>query len=102
MSENMKLWNILGRTDPSHTKPFRRQGGFSGTAIKPMWAYQRMTEEFGPVGYGWGVGEPSFQVVPAIEGEVLVYCTASVWYKYDDEVSQTVYGVGGDKVVGKN
>lgn len=102
MSQNTALWNILGRTDPAHTKSFKRAGGFSGTAIKPMWAYKRMTEEFGPVGHGWGVGEPSFQVVPAIEGEVLVYCTASVWYKYEDEVSQTVYGVGGDKVVGKN
>lgn len=102
MSENIKLWDMLGRTDPAHTKPFRRQGGFSGTAIKPMWAYKRMTEEFGPVGHGWGVGEPSFQVVPGPEGEMLVYCTASVWYKYNDEVSQTVYGVGGDKVVGKN
>ena len=102
MSQNTALWDILGRTDPAHTKQFKRSGGFAGTAIKPMWAYRRMTEEFGPVGHGWGVGEPSFQVVPASEGEVLVYCTASVWYKYADEVSQTVYGVGGDKVVGKN
>ena len=102
MSENTKVWDILGRTDPAHVKSFKRAGGFSGTAIKPMWSYKRMTEEFGPVGYGWGVGEPNFQVVPGPEGEMLVYCTASVWYKHGDEPSRTIYGVGGDKVVGKN
>jgi hypothetical protein len=57
MSENTKLWDNLGRTDPAHTKAFTRGGGFKGTAIKPMWSYRRMTEEFGPCGKGWGMGE---------------------------------------------
>lgn len=102
MSENTKLWEILGRTDPAHTKSFTRGGGFKGTAIKPMWSYKRMTEHFGPCGIGWGVGEPTFQVVPGPEGEMLVYCTTYVWFKEGEEVSQRVYGVGGDKAVGKN
>jgi uncharacterized short protein YbdD (DUF466 family) len=98
---NTDLWDKLGKTDPKHTKSFTRGGGFKGTAIKPMFSYRRMTEEFGPCGIGWGVGEPVFQVVPGSEGEVLVYCTASVWYVQGDKASQTVYGVGGDKVVNK-
>lgn len=100
MTENTKIWNILGRTDPKHTKPFQRAGGFKGTAIKPMFSYLRMTEQFGPCGMGWGVGAPSFQVVPGENREVVVYCTASIWYResYAEEPS-TVYGVGGDKVV---
>lgn len=99
MSENTKIWDILGRTDPKHTQQFKRGGGFKGTAIKPIWSYRRMTEEFGPCGIGWGVGEPSFQIVQGVNSEVLVYCTASVWYKHGDDASQTVYGVGGDKIV---
>jgi len=99
MSENTKLWDILGRTDPKHTKQFKRGGGFKGTAIKPMWSFRRMTEEFGPCGIGWGVGEPSFQVVNGDNREVLVYCTVKVWFKQDDNHSQHIYGVGGDKVV---
>jgi len=98
MSENTKLWDTLGHTDPKHTKPFTRGGGFKGTAIKPMWSYLRMTEEFGPCGQGWGIGEPSFQVVPGPEGEMLVFCTTSIWYGD----ARPVYGVGGDKAVGKN
>lgn len=100
-STNTALWDNLGRTDPAHTKAFTRGGGFKGTAIKPMWSYRRMTEEFGPCGLGWGVGEPAFQVVPGPEGEVLVFCTASIWYR-QDEAECRVYGVGGDKAVGKN
>lgn len=99
MSGNTDLWDRLGKTDPSHTKQFKRAGGFSGTAIKPMWAYRRMTEEFGPCGTGWGVNEPSFQVVPGPEGEMLVYCTASIWYGEREKIA---FGVGGDKAVGKN
>jgi hypothetical protein len=101
VSENTKLWDLLGRTDPKHTQPFTRGGGFKGTAIKPMFSYRRMTEEFGPCGKGWGVGEPSFQIVPGPEGEMLVFCTASIWYRHE-EAECRVYGVGGDKAVGKN
>ena len=95
-----ELWDKLGRTDPAHTKQFTRSGGFKGTAIKPMWSYRRMTEEFGPCGVGWGINHPEFQVVhnPASE-EILVYCTVSVWHENRE---QCVYGVGGDKVAGRN
>lgn len=98
MTENTALWDKLGKTDPAHTKSFKRAGGFSGTAIKPMWSYRRMTEEFGPCGKGWGIGEPSFQVVNGENREVLVYCTASIWYRDGEQIAH-VYGVGGDKIV---
>lgn len=101
MSENTKLWDALGKTDPKHTKTFKRSGGFSGTAIKPMWSFKRMTEYFGPCGQGWGVNEPTFQVVPGENREVLVYCTVSIWWCEPGELGRKneVFGVGGDKVV---
>lgn len=95
---NTDLWDRLGKTDPSHTKPFQRSGGFKGTSIKPIYSYRRMTEEFGPCGTGWGINEPTFQVVTGSEGEMLVYCTASIWYGAKNQV---VFGVGGDKAVVK-
>jgi hypothetical protein len=101
-TDNLALWGRLGKTDPAHTKKFQRGGGFRGTAIKPIYTTQKMTEEFGPAGKGWGMGEPTFQVVPGSEGQVAVYCTVSLWYRAegDDKVS-AVYGVGGDMVVVK-
>lgn len=96
--DNLRIWDALGKTDPSHTKQFKRSGGFSGTAIKPMWANKRMTEFFGPCGVGWGQTEPVFQLVPA-EDEIMVYCTVGVWYLANGERTLPVYGVGGDKVL---
>ena len=98
-SDNTRIWDALGKTDPAHTKQFTRAGGFKGTAIKPMWANTQMTEFFGPCGVGWGMEEPVFNVVPALD-EIMVFCTVGLWYVQSAR-SQTVYGVGGDKVVVK-
>lgn len=94
---NTEIWDALKTTDPRHTKAFTRGGGFKGTAIKPQWVIHRLTEQFGPCGVGWGVDEPSFQVVPA-GNEIMVYCTVSGWYVSAGE-QRNIYGVGGDKVV---
>lgn len=97
MTDKMTLWNNLARTNPEHTKGFQRAGGFKGTAIKPIYCDQRMTEEFGPCGTNWGIDEPRFEIVTAGE-EILVYCWVSIWH---GEPSHKVFGVGGDKVVTK-
>lgn len=102
MADNLEIWNTLGRTDPAHTKGFKRGGGFSGTAVKPIYTEQKMTEVFGPAGKGWGMGEPTFQTVQGSEGQVAVYCTVSLWWIGPDDpdgTENTVYGVGGDMVV---
>ena len=33
MTDNLAIWNTLGRTSPEHTKGFTRGGGFKGTAV---------------------------------------------------------------------
>jgi hypothetical protein len=93
MVDNLRHWNSLGITDPDQTKGFHRSGGFRGTAIKPIWIVQRMTEEFGPCGEGWGINEPEFTIEHA-QDESLVFCTVAVWYGPE---KHTLYGVGGDK-----
>lgn len=95
MTDNMRIWGAVEKTDPAHTKGFKRAGGFSGTALKPMWVWQRLTEQFGPFGEGWGCTEPQFTTMP-VGSEVLVYCTVSGWHGNRDNV---LWGVGGDKVV---
>lgn len=105
-NENLALWERLGKTDPAHTKGFNRAGGFKGTAIKPIYTEQKMTEVFGPAGKGWGMGEPSFQTVPGNDGQVAVYCTVKLWWAptepgLNGQYKHEVYGVGGDMVVVK-
>ena len=92
--ENMEIWDSLSKTDPKHTKPFQRAGGFKGTAMKPIWIVKRMTEEFGPCGIGWGVNRPEFQVEHTPD-ESLVYCSVSIWH---GQKENEIWGVGGDKV----
>lgn len=98
---NLDIWEKLGKTDPAHTKGFNRAGGFKGTAIKPIYTEQKMTEQFGPCGVGWGIDEPKFQVVPGNDGQMAVYCWVSIWINYGDKVSAPIHGVGGDMVVVK-
>lgn len=77
---NLALWNRLYKTDPAHTKSFKRAGGFSGTAIKPFWAMKRATEEFGPVGIGWGWDEVEHQTFVMHDGRAIWFSKVVVWY----------------------
>lgn len=99
-TDNMRHWFELSRTDPKFTKPFTRAGGFRGTDINPTWRMMRMTERFGPVGIGWGMTEPVFEMVQEEAGRV-VYCRVGIWYRDGDTKSDPVWGVGGDVVSGK-
>lgn len=95
MADNTALWDKLKRVPKEHLKGFKRSGGFTGTAIKPMWSFHRMTEEFGPCGTGWGVEKPEF-TIQAAGNDLMVYCTVAIWYGNKEA---HVWGVGGDKVL---
>jgi hypothetical protein len=75
----MRLWRRLQRTDPKHTKPFTRPGGFRGTQIDPTWRMQTMTEVFGPVGQGWGWEQLDWTLA-----ERMVFICVRVWYRDPD------------------
>ncbi len=98
---HLEIWNTLGRTSPEHTKGFTRGGGFKGTAVKPIYTEQKMTEMFGPCGIGWGFSEPTFQLVPGSDGQTAVYCWLTLWFVHDGARSAPIPGVGGDFVVVK-
>jgi len=70
-----KLWDSVFKTDPAQTKAFRRAGGFSGTAIKPLYLIHKATELWGSIGDAWGV-ETAEHV---ISGNT-VFVKARLWY----------------------
>ena len=96
--DKLRIWNALSKTDPKHTTRFQRAGGFKGTAVKPIYQIEKMTEVFGPIGERWGTHHPHFETVRSDNGEVLVFCTVGVWVG-DNERIDSFHGVGGDKVV---
>jgi hypothetical protein len=54
MSDNLKLWQSVEKTDPKYTKAFSKAGGFSGTAINATYLIRKATELWGPMGGTWG------------------------------------------------
>ncbi|MBW8268311.1 hypothetical protein [Caldovatus aquaticus] len=66
---NLALWLREMPTDPSFegrpvVRPFTRGGGFRGSAINGTYLVMRLTQAFGPVGWGWGYEVLSDDVVP--------------------------------------
>lgn len=73
MTDNLRIWSQVDKTDPAHTKKVNQRGGF--TAISAAYQIMRATEVFGPVGEGWGyhTGDPIFH-----DGLVMVPVT--LWH----------------------
>jgi hypothetical protein len=82
---NRRFWDRLKDvTDTTALKGFTRGGGFSGTDINPTWRMERMTEVFGPIGWGWG-----YQVVKrwteTFGAKQVVFTTVRCWYVPEGE-----------------
>ena len=57
MSNNKALWQRAFTTDPKAVKAITGKQ-YSGNSPKPYWIVERLTDEFGPCGIGWG-----FQII---------------------------------------
>lgn len=80
---NTAIWKSLSVTDPKYTKKVNVGGGF--TSINAQWQIQRMTEQFGPVGQGWG-----YTVAHSIEriadDYVLAVADVTIWWMANPEL----------------
>ena len=77
MSNNLDLWNAVEASDPKYLKKVSF-GSRSFTAIDPMYQV-RCTEQFGPVGDGWGWHNET-QVVNVSNGDSAVLAHVSIWH----------------------
>jgi len=59
MTDNLRIWSKVEKTNPAHTKKVNQRGGF--TAISAAYQILAATEQFGPIGEGWGyeTGDPT-------------------------------------------
>ena len=73
MTNNLRIWSKVEKTNPAHTKTVNQRGGF--TAISAAYQINRATEVFGPIGEGWGytTGAPIFQ-------DALVIVPVTLWH----------------------
>ncbi|MDH3981263.1 MAG: hypothetical protein OES84_00005 [Kiritimatiellaceae bacterium] len=97
--DNLVIWNAVEKTDPDYTKAYTGPGGFVATSINAEYIIKKATEQFGPVGLGWGweiieerydTGAPlkpkTDDVNMDLEVRAIVHtCKIKLWYIYPGE-----------------
>ena len=78
MTNNLDIWDKLASSDPKYLKKVSF-GSRSFTAIDPQYQVRMMTEEFGPVGEGWGWHNQT-EIVNVSNGDSAVLAHVSVWH----------------------
>ena len=97
----MRFYGQVQDTPKEAQKSFNN-GRFSGTDINPMWRIKKLTEVFGPAGFGWWTQNVKYEFVDATETkEVAVFCELELVVKDPEtgEESKPIYGVGGNTYV---
>ena len=96
-TESMEIYCRLQTVPAEATKPIG-SGKLKGfTNITPQWRYQRLTEVFGPCGFGWKYDAPTFEFMNTPDGTTVVFCSTNLYVKMDGEWSEPIPGEGGNK-----
>lgn len=77
--ENKALWQRVCRTDPAHVKPITGKQ-YQGNSPKPYWIVERLTEEFGPCGLGWGFTILNERMERLSDTDILHVAVVRLWY----------------------
>ena len=100
MSNTMYIYDAARTVPKDALKPFSN-GRFSGTDINPMWRIKKLTELFGPCGIGWYTEVTRQEVVPAGEGNLMVFVDINLYVKVNGEWSKPIFGTGGNTLQAK-
>lgn len=84
MSKNMEFWEKVKKTDPGRVKPITGKQ-YKGNSPQPYYLVERMTEEFGMCGIGWGIDIVNERMERLSEHEVLHVAVIKLWYKHEGE-----------------
>lgn len=79
-----ELWNRVCRTDPAAVKPITGKQ-YQGNSPKPYWIVERLTEEFGPCGIGWGFNILNERMERLTEHEILHVAVVRFWFMLDSK-----------------
>lgn len=88
--DNMRIWNQVQTTDPTHTK-VAKLGGRVITSIDAMYQIKRATEVFGPVGDGWTY-TTEFGFEKASDEVTYIWCDVVIRYNKSVDGSWCSFG----------
>lgn len=77
---NKELWDRVCKTDPRAVKPITGKQ-YQGNSPKPYWIVERLTEEFGPCGIGWGFSILNERMERLTDTEILHVAVVRFWYE---------------------
>lgn len=98
LSANMRFYSKVMTTPKEAQKSFNN-GSFSGTDINPMYRIQKLTELFGPVGFGWWTKNVEYKFEHSeATNEIHVFCELELYVRDPETgiVSEPIYGIGGN------
>jgi hypothetical protein len=84
MSKNKALWGRVFTTDPKAVKPITGKQ-YSGNSPKPYWIVERLTDEFGPCGIGWGFNILNERFERFSDTDTLHIASVRFWYVLDGQ-----------------
>jgi len=99
--ENMRFY-VKVQDTPQEARKEIGAGRLKGyTDINPMFRIKKLTEVFGPAGFGWWTQNEKFTFEECKTGETAVFCTLElvVVDPETDLASHPITGVGGNKFV---
>jgi hypothetical protein len=76
---NLAIWEREEKTDPAFTKPITGKA-FKGTSLNGTYVVKRLTQAFGPVGWGWGYNVVAFEDVHDPDAGSVNFCHLRFWY----------------------
>lgn len=79
---NKALWERVCVTDPAAVKPITGKQ-YNGNSPKPYWIVERLTDEFGPCGIGWGFQIINERFERFSDTDSLHVAVVRLWYVQD-------------------
>ena len=96
---NLEIYNQV-RSVPDNALKKIEAGRLKGKSdINPMWRIKKLTELFGPVGFGWYTEVKREWSEVGENGETAVFIDINLYVKKDGEWSKPIPGTGGNKVL---
>lgn len=81
---NLEFWRRVMKTDPRRVKAITGKQ-YKGNSPQPYYLVERMTEEFGMCGIGWGIRIISERMERMTETDMLHVAHVEVWYMRGDQ-----------------
>ena len=98
-NSNLSIYERV-RSVPKEAKKEIEAGRLKGkNDINPMWRIKKLTEVFGPAGFGWYTEIVRTRTEASESGEMAVFVDIHLFVKKDGEWSKPIYGNGGNRLI---